>query len=185
MINPFDTDNLPTNEPLSIIKGQFVSWRREIDYTGVSVKYVMKCVDHGAHDVTVTGVQDGKYWVFTLTAAETTAIQYIGQFFWELTLVRDSDSEEAAVERGYLDVFDTTTDRRTHAEIMVAKIELVLSGRADADVESYSIGSRSITKMSVKELREWREYYLAEISRSGGSTLNGGPKKNTVKVRFE
>jgi hypothetical protein len=38
---------------------------------------------------------------------------------------------------------------------------------------NYSIKNRSITKMSPKELVEWRDYYLVEIGRTGGSETAG------------
>ncbi len=80
---------------------------------------------------------------------------------------------------------ETTDDRRTHAEIMVAKIESVLQGRADHDIESYSIKNRSLTRMSVKELMHWRDYYRAEVDYTGGSDTGAKRvKKNTVRVRF-
>ena len=102
-----------------------------------------------------------------------------------MIVTRISDSESTIVQTGVVVLFATTDDRRTHAEVMVKKIESLLSGRADSDVESYSIKNRSITKMSVNELRDWREYYLAEISRTGGSTTGADrPSKNTLRVRW-
>ena len=67
---------------------------------------------------------------------------------------------------------------------MVAKIESILSGRADNDVESYTIKSRSITKMSVKELTNWREYYLVEAGREVDPFTGKRKQANTVKVGF-
>ena len=41
----------------------------------------------------------------------------------------------------------------------------MLSGKADADVSNYSINNRSLTKMSVAELIQFRDYYKAEYLR--------------------
>ena len=40
-----------------------------------------------------------------------------------------------------------------------------LEGKADSDVSSYSIGSRSLSKMTPEELTTWRDYYKAEYNR--------------------
>ena len=45
------------------------------------------------------------------------------------------------------------------------QIESLLSGKADADVSNYSINNRSLTKMSVAELIQFRDYYKAEYLR--------------------
>jgi hypothetical protein len=77
-------------------------------------------------------------------------------------------------------------DPRIHAEIMVAKIETILEGKADADVSSYSIAGRSLTKMSFNELVEARDYYRREIIKHNNDELIKKGKKNgsTIKVRF-
>ena len=102
-----------------------------------------------------------------------------------MVLVRSSDSEAAVLGSGFLQVFGTTEDRRSHAEIMFGKNESVLSGRADHDIESYTIKSRSLTRMSVKELLNWRDYYKDEVARTGGSTGDVSvAKSNTMRVRW-
>ena len=136
--------------------------------------------------ITIEGVWDAtdQQWHFTVPAV-TSAAWPAGSYRWDLKVTRDSDGEVVIISTGSIEIFTSTDDRRTHAEVMVKKIESILSGRADSDVESYSIKSRSITKMSVKELTDWRDYYLSETRRTGGST--GGvdmPKANTVRVRW-
>jgi len=61
-----------------------------------------------------------------------------------------------------------------------------LSGRADADVSSYSINGRSISKLSIAELIEWRDYYkseqvkeLREYRKQSGQSTG-----SVIKVRF-
>ena len=79
-----------------------------------------------------------------------------------------------------------TSDPRTHAKIMLDKIESLLEGRADKDVSSYSIAGRSLNKMSISELLEWRNYYKAEYNRelSKQRNENEDGSGNTIKVSF-
>jgi len=77
-------------------------------------------------------------------------------------------------------------DPRTHSEIMLDKIETVLQGRADADVLSYSINGRSLSKMSPDELVQWRNYYKKELAMHKRKELikRGKPTGATISVRF-
>ena len=69
---------------------------------------------------------------------------------------------------------------------MVEKIESLLEGRADADVASYSIAGRSLTKLSIDELMTWRDRYKTEYLRElrRERALNGDGSGATVKVAF-
>lgn len=181
--NPFDLSNAPTTEPVSILAGYWVGWRRELDYDDAlfTLSYEINDTDHS---ITVTGSKSGDFWQFEILSADTAAFN-TSTYRWDLIVTRISDGEKFVHSTGQLQGYATNADRRTHAEVMVKKIESILNGRADHDVESYSIKNRSITKMSVKELTEWRNYYLAEIQMTGGSDTNASrPKKNTVRVRF-
>lgn len=187
MADPFDTSVAPLTEPESIVAGSYTAWRRELDYDGdvFTIKYRLTPVAGGSV-ITVTGsTADGAIWVFEAASSVTTSWRH-GAYRWDMLVVRDSDGESTIIHTGVVQVFATTADRRTHAEIMVAKIESLLSGRADSDVENYSIKNRSLTKMSVSELMKWRDYYQAEVARTGGSisSRSGRAKGNTIRVRF-
>jgi hypothetical protein len=180
MTDFFDPTVAPLGDPVTIIKGRHLAWRRLIDVDSAlfSLKYVFQPRAGGVAR-TVTGSQSGAYWTFELTGAAS--VSWVeGDHAFDVVVVRLSDSEEAFIAAGACKVFTTTSDRRSHAEIMVEKIESIIQGRADNDVESYSIGSRSITKMSIPELTRWRDYYQSEI----GESTAGGRKRNKVKVGF-
>ena len=186
MADPFDTTSAPLTEPESILVGSFTAWRRELALAAADygVKYRMTPAGGGAPFEVTGSTTDDAIWTFTALSAAT-ALWRAGEYRWDLIVTRTSDDEVAITETGMLNVFATSNDRRTHAEIMVAKIESLLSGRADSDVDNYSIKNRSITKMPVRELLEWRDYYRAEVARTGGSaTGTGQAKNNTVRVRF-
>ena len=128
-------------------------------------------------------------WLFQVSSV-TSAAFVAGFYHWQLEAVRTSDSERLVVERGTFtaiaDLDINGADPRTHAEIMVDKIQAVLENRADSDVDDYSIAGRSLTKMKVKDLLYWRDYYRAEVLKEKRQELiNRGKRvKSTVKVRF-
>lgn len=180
--DPFNPLSAPSTEPESIVLNTFVTWNRVLAYdpTLFSVKYIFRATGHSEHTLVGSYISNGA-WGFTILAATSHAWNQAGQHTWDMVVVRLSDSAETIVQSGVIDFFLTTSDRRDHAEIMLAKINSILEGRADSDVESYTIKDRSITKMSIKELTEWRNHYLAEI---GQRPDNRGGRKNTLKVRF-
>ena len=181
MINPFDTADRPLVEPDNIVVGTFVAWNRQLDFdpTRYATKYLLRA---GAVTRSIAGAHIGNgVWTYEIVAAISSAWT-TGEYTWDLVLVRTADAAESIVQSGSISLFAASADRRDHARIMVDKITSILENRADSDVGSYTIKSRSITKMSVKELTEWREYYLAEIGRRPDAQ---GGKKNTVLVRFQ
>lgn len=181
MTDPFDTDTLPTSPPDVIVAGLRVAWKQETTYSDS-----LYALEYRVGGVTISGDYDAAdaSWTFTIPGA-TSASWSAGDQRWSLVLVRLSDDEAIEIATGIWTVFATGSDRRTHAEIMLKKIESVLEGRADADVASYTIKGRSLTKLSPSELTTWRDYYKAEIAQTGGSTTGAAvPRKNTVRVRF-
>lgn len=185
MADPFDKSSSPVTEPTSILAGSYISWRRELDYDSAlfDLKYRIILLGVGT-TYEIAGSQSGDYWEFEALSA-VTALWTSGEYRYDLQVIRKIDPETSVIYTGRIDVFASTDERRTHAEIMITKIESLLSGRADHDIESYSIKSRSLTKMSTRELNDWRDYYLAEVGRTGGSTTDSNvPCRNTVRVRW-
>lgn len=198
LINPFDREKYATQQPDCIVLGRHIGWKLSDQFDGTL--YTLKYVFHKiglATTVEVTGsrilLADGtKYWVFELpssvssVAPWTTIYTTSDNSRWDLILTEISTSNEAVISTGFVNVFPTTADRRTHAEIMIKKINSIIEGRADNDVGSYTIGSRSISKMTIMELLKWRDYYTTEL-RYGNTSVSGdstGPKKNSVRARF-
>lgn len=201
MANPFDTSKYSTDHPECIILGSHIGWKLDLDFDAAdySLKYELQKIGEDPvddADVSITGSRqtiDGTlYWVFEVDSATSAASPWTDEFAndvqcrWNLILVRNSDSNEAIIQTGFLRIYTATSDRRSHAEIMVAKINSILEDRADHDINSYSIKSRSISRMTVKELTFWRDYYLTEIRNGADSVSDGKPKinRNSVQVRF-
>ena len=197
--NPFDREKYPETHPECIVLGRYLGWKLDLEYsdTDYLLKYVFQRVGSTLTPVTLEGtlvtLPDGDYWVFELPTAVsegsawTTLFTDSDECRWDLVLRQTaSPNNEAIINSGFLSVFTSTSDRRSHAEIMVAKINSIIEGRADNDVSSYSIKSRSISRMSIDELLMWRGYYVNEVNQTGGTTDDGAKKvrKKTVRVRF-
>ena len=193
-VNLFDTDNAPTIEPDHLVVGDRVVWRKkDLATTYPSSTYTVAYVSRissggGTHEFTVTGSADGNDYLFTITSVISADFD-LGHHHWQLEVTRTSDSERIVIQTGSWDIItdlDNNVDPRSHAEIMVDKIETVLQGRADADVLSYSINGRSLSKMPPNELVEWRDYYRREamMEHRKDHIKNGRATSATIKVRF-
>ena len=65
-----------------------------------------------------------------------------------------------------------TENRRT-----LKKIQDVISGKMDKDVQSYVIGTRQLFKMSIPELQRLESEYTAKVlNESGRNPFGGGVK---------
>lgn len=191
MANAFDSTEAPQGEPLEIVAGDFIQWKREdltSDYPSASftLKYSARLQGTGTTEIEITGGTDHLVQVSSSVTANYTP----GTYSWQGYITRDSDDERILVSSGTWEVLansDTSTaDPRSHAEIMLNKIESLLEGKADSDVSSYSIAGRSLTKLTPEELITWRNFYKAEVlrERQKEDIKLGRKSPTTVKVRF-
>lgn len=194
MANLFDAANAPSTEPDKVSPGDFIQWKRTdlgTDYPPASytATYVARITGGGSTEIQVTGTASGSDFLFSVPS--TTSVDFTpGVYHWQLEIKRNSDNNRIIVDRGYFecvpDLDVNGADPRTHAEIMVAKIESLLSGRADSDVADYTIAGRSLTKLSFKELTEARDYYKREHQKEVAAERirKGQSTGTTVQVRF-
>lgn len=194
MANAFDPAESPTVEPSEVVVGDFIQWRRvdlsehypNDEYTAT---YVARITGGGNTEIQITGTAYNGDYLFTVDSA-TSADFVAGYYHWQLEISRDSDGNRIVVDRGAFDaIVDLDVggaDPRTHAEIMLTKIETLLEGKADSDVANYSINGRSLTKLGLSELIEWRDYYRAEVIklRRQEQIKLGRRVPASVKVRF-
>lgn len=194
MANLFDAASAPEGEPSEIVVGDFIQWKRSdlaTDYPtdSYTATYVARITGGGNTEIQMTGTAYNGAYLFTVDSA-TSADFVAGYYHWQLEIVRNSDSERVVVDRGafaaIVDLDVGGADPRTHAEIMLTKIESLLQGKADSDVSNYSIQGRSLTKFGIDELLQWRDYYNAEVSKQKRleEIRLGRKTAATVKVRF-
>jgi len=170
MANLFDPANSPLMEPEEVVVGDFIQWRR-MDLTDYSpslydATYVARITGGGNTEVQVTGTAYQGGFLFSVSSV-LSANFVPGLYHWQLEIIRKSDSNRIVVDRGQFtavpDLDVNGADPRTHAQIMLGKIESILQGRADGDVASYSINGRSLTKLPLSDLMMWRDRYKAEV----------------------
>lgn len=194
MANLFDTTNAATTEPEKIVAGDRAIWKRTdlgADYANDAhtLKYSARLEGTGSTEIEITASASGSDYLVEVSSA-TTAAYTAGIYHWQMYITRDSDSQRLTLDTGTWEVVANrdaaTSDPRSHAKIMVEKIESVLEGRAAADVSSYAINGRSLTKMPVAELMEWRDRYRAEYLRElrKERAANGIGTGSTVHARF-
>lgn len=194
LANAFDAATAPEGEPSEIVVGDYIQWKRSdivsdyptADYTA---KYIARITGGGASEIQLAGTTYNGSYLFT--ADSTTSADFDpGYYHWQLEIVRNSDSNRIVVDRGaftaIVDLDVNNADPRSHAEIMLTKIEALLQGKADSDVANYSIQGRSLTKFSIAELLEWRDYYREEVEKQKRleQIKLGRPVSSTIKVRF-
>lgn len=194
MANLFDENEAPEGEPLKIVVGDFLQWKKTAlaeTYPPAlySANYVARVAAGNSSEIQLPATERTGYYLFTVTSATSTNFQP-GFYHWQLEITQTSSGNRIVVERGEFEAIQDLdvngADPRTHAEIMLGKIQSLLEGRADKDVSSYSIQGRSIAKMSVVDLLQWRDYYRKEVAkeRRDNAIALGKPTKTTMKVRF-
>ena len=185
--------SIPEKEPVTIYKGETVVWNRKdlTDYPvgSYAMSWVARLESNGGTSFSATVTEVDDYYKFTLDNSATGGYT-TGDYFWVLKVTQSSDSEELIIDSGKITVkdnyFGTTGDTRSHAKIMLDKIESILEGRADADVSSYSIQGRSLSKISINELLQWRDYYKAEYQKEIAKFRrdNNEGSGRVIKVQF-
>lgn len=194
MANLFDESNAPEGEPLKIVVGDFIQWKKTAlaeSYPPAthSAQYVARITAGGSSEIALPAIERAGYYLFTVPSTTSAAFE-AGFYHWQLEVTETSSGNRIVVETGEFEAIadlDTNgSDPRSHAQIMLAKIESLLEGRADKDVASYAIQGRSISKMSISDLLQWRDYYRKEVIKQSreNAIARGRPTKTTVKVRF-
>ena len=194
MANLFDVANAPETEPHQFVIGDYVRWKRTDiiqDYPAAthSVAFIARLSSGGNTEFTINATSAADYWLFTITSTASAGYTK-GHYHWQIEVVETASSNRIVLDRGTLDILHdmdvNNTDPRSHAQIMINKIESILQGKADADVSSYSINGRSLTKMAFNELMEARDYYRKEFNKEIQAELakNGERTNTTILVRF-
>ena len=194
MANLFDADNAPKEVPRSIVIGDLVQFKLtqfSTDYpnTSHSMTFMARSGEGANVEFSIAASNSGDDYLFSASSAATSAFT-AGLYHYQIEVLETSSNNRLILDQGELDVtvdLDVNAvDPRTHAEKMLQKIEAVLENRADADVSSYSIAGRSLTKMSPEELLTWRDNYRREVKayRRKLDVKHGRKTSSSILVRF-
>lgn len=191
MSNAFDSTNYVEGIPDELTAGDYWRWKRTdlTDYgSGYTLTYELT-LDTGGTPLTLTASLSGSEYLIEVGSA-TTASYTAGDYSYVALITRDSDSERIRIGYGTLTVKPdpsvSTADTRSHAKIALDAIEAVLENRASLDQESYSIGGRSLSRTSISDLREMRDYYKKEVRNEirREKSKKGMPTGDMIKVRM-
>ncbi len=196
MANLFDAANAPEGEPLEIVVGDFLQWKRSdiaVDYppSAYSAEYVARITGGGSNEIKIPATEPSgeDYYLFTADS-DTSSAFTPGKYHWQLEVTQTSSGNRIVFDVGDFqaipDMDNNQADPRIHAEVMIDKIESILEGKADSDVSSYSIAGRSLTKMTFDELLAARDRYRAEVVKHENRerVKRGKSSGSTIKVRF-
>lgn len=194
MANLFDVDNAPKEVPKSIVIGDLVQFKLtqfSTDYpnTSHSMTFMARSGTGANVEFSIAASNSGDDYLFSASSAATSAF-VAGLYHYQIEVLETSSNNRLILDQGELDVtvdLDVNAvDPRTHAEKMLQKIEAVLENRADADVSSYSIAGRSLTKMTPEELLTWRDNYRREVKayRRKLDVKHGRKTSSSILVRF-
>lgn len=193
MPNLFDAANAPVGVPEEVFVGDFIQFKitefsGDYDNSLFTMKFVARISTGANTEFAITASASDNDYLFSVASA-TSANYTVGNYHYQIEIERDSDNERIVVDRGQIKVstdYDNNVDPRHHAEIMLNKIESILEGKADSDVASYSIQGRSLTKLAIDELLQWRDYYRREVNeiRRKEQITHGRKTKATILGRF-
>jgi hypothetical protein len=189
MANLFNVSESPMETPTEIVVGDYLLWRRNFpDYSPSTyiATYVAK-IAATSNEIQVSSTASDGNFLFTVNSS-TSSNFIAGEYYWQLEI--SDGTNRIVIERGMwtiiADLDVNSADPRSHAEIMIKKIESILQGRADQDVASYSINGRSLTRMGVNDLIDWRDYYKAEVIKQKRDYRRklGQATGSSIRVRF-
>jgi hypothetical protein len=187
--------DVPDIEPYEVYAGDTFRWNKKIDdYTpadGWALSYSFRSVTGTGFDISASANSSNDAWEITVAAA-TTANYTTGEYNWQAYVTKSG--ERYVVDNGVTQIYrnlnalstSATTDLRTHAKLMISKIQSVLEGRMDADIENYSIGGRSINKIPVSELVDILHRYEEKLDKEERKRrlANKHGSGRLIKARF-
>lgn len=179
--------DIPTVEPEIIYSGQTVQWIKSLsDYPATD--YTLKYYLSGPASYTLTAAAynttDHKISIASVISGAYTYGIYSWEAYAERTVLGVAEKWLIPGGTGFLTI--KTSAGKTHAKKMLDAIEAFLEGQSVTDINSYSIGGRSIARMTKEELIKWRTFYRNEYSAevANENRINGKATGNRILMRF-
>jgi hypothetical protein len=170
--------------PDELIAGDTWRWTRDLgDYPSASWT-VTTYFENATNSFSATGSPSGTAHAFTVASA-TTAVLLPGRYRWTVRAVGGGISE--TVESGWLTIqvdpaAAGNADPRGYARQLLDALEATLLGRATSDQLSMAINGRSLSRIPLNELRDWRTQLKQEVKSNENTAQNG--KGRDIKLRL-
>jgi hypothetical protein len=174
-----------TAVPASIIAGDSVRFTLDFSADYPPATWAMTFyAENASGNFSSLGVASGTQQAFSLAPA-TTAAYIAGRYNWFLRAVSGAISEIAG--QGWLEVLPDPSaagniDRRSWARQALDAIEATLLGRATDDQLAMTVGGRSLSRHTLKELTDWRGQLRAEVATAEALTANGLGRQIRVRA---
>ena len=176
-------------EPEKLTGGVTWKWKKTItDYPASEWTLTYYLRKNGATATSFNATADGDTFLVTVAAA-TTANYATGVY--DIVGVVVKAAEKYVVYDGIIEVLTNPAsasayDPRTHSRRVLDLIEAAMEGRIPNGMESYTIGGRSITKISLPDLRMLYEKYKMDVvmEEQAERLANGRRSGKNIGVRF-
>ncbi len=177
--------------PKEITVGDSLTWYDEAfrDNLGNAIlpsEWAMSYLFRGPSELDLAAtVVDGK-WKFTITKAQSLDFS-VGTYYWQARATKSTDSVtfnsgSLTVNPNYADA-GTGFDGRSQAEKDLASVQAAIRSMiSGGGVQEYTIGNRSIKKMTVYELMSLETKLKFAVNKE--KQFKTGVNPFTLKVRF-
>lgn len=194
LINAFDSANYPRREPLTLQRGARWAWRRDdllsaYPSASYSWRWVARPEDGISQqrgELAIAGSESGGAVLFE-AGQSTTAAYVTGRYVWQLQVTRTSDSEVVTVDSGVVtvtaDADDTTDAATSFARQHLRIVEAALLGNTSPEVQSYSVGGRSLSRYSKAELMDLRQRLRHEVAAEDRAALAAAGRHTGMRIR--
>jgi hypothetical protein len=185
------------NIPSILRAGDTYSWTESnADYPATDGWTLV--IDFRAKDkppITITASSSGSDYAISISASDSKP-WVAGTYSYQAYVKKESGgiiTEKHSLEIAQVEILPDLTqatsqaDLRSHAKKVLDGIEAILEGKAlSDDAMSYSIGGRSISKMTPEELIKWRSFYKTEYEREleAEAVAKGLDSPRRIGVRF-
>jgi len=185
--------SIPEIEPQRVYAGDRLQWTRDFsDFPADewTLTYYLRS-DKAGGQIDIVATADGDE--FSVDVSPDTSAAYVpSTYYWSAFVSSASDRKLVAqgrmeVVQNPSDIYDPT-DGRSHARRTLDSINAVIERRATSDQQRYvfqAVG-RSVDKMPIKDLLDFRDYYAALVSQEeqAEAIARGEGTGKNVFVRF-
>lgn len=175
---------VPTTVPIDIETGSTVQFTQQPADFPTSEGWIVKWVVAGASQKSITASVSGQAYLLSLASTDNALAP--GTYTWTLYAEKVSPAERYTIATGVITVrpapqASSAGDMQSQDEQELAVLNAAIKARltVGGDVQSYTIGDRSLEKIPLMELVQWRNQVRARVI----ARRRGGPLR-AVKTRF-
>jgi hypothetical protein len=179
---------IPTTEPTTVNAGDTIRWNRTLpDYPASAGWVLTYTLLNAASKITITSTASGNDHAVNVAAA-TSATWVAGDYAWRAQVALAG--QVFTVGEGRMAVKPSfgasTLDTRSPARKALEAVEAYLYDPNNLTAAEYQIAGRSLKRIPLPELRDWRDRLKVDVAREDAATRTaaGLPDTRRVFVRF-